>query len=145
MFFVDPAMQDFESGFHWPQRTFLIGYCQMCKLQLALVFSIFLYACETWTLTVKLQRNITAVEMRCYRWLLGISYTEHVTNDEVRRWIEEQIGPIVHLLTAVKRRKLRWYGHVTRPNCQLLTDYHRQPCKEPYKGEDVEGTTETFI
>ena len=86
------------------------------RLQHALVFSIFLYACETWTLTVELQRKITAVEMRCYRRLLGISYTEHVTNDEVRRRIEEQIGPFVDLLTAVKRRKLRWYGHVTRSN-----------------------------
>ena len=47
---------------------------------------------------------------------LGISYTEHVTNDEVCRRIEEQIGPFVDLLTAVKRRKLRWYGHMTRLN-----------------------------
>ena len=36
-------------------------------LKHALVFSIFLEACGTWTLTVGLQRKITAVEMRCYR------------------------------------------------------------------------------
>ena len=47
---------------------------------------------------------------------MGILYTEHVTNDEVCRRIKEQIGPFVDLLTAVKRRKLRWYGHVTRSN-----------------------------
>jgi len=55
------------------------------RLQHALIFSIFMYTCETWTLTVELQRKITATEMGCYKRLLGISYTEHVTNDEVRR------------------------------------------------------------
>ena len=29
--------------------------------------SIFLYACESWTLTAELQRRVQAVEMRCYR------------------------------------------------------------------------------
>ena len=29
--------------------------------------SIFLYACESWTLTAELQRRIQAVEMGCYR------------------------------------------------------------------------------
>ena len=51
-----------------------------------------------------------------HRRLLGISYTEHVSNDEVRNRIEEQIRPFVDLLTAVRKRKLRWYGHVTRSN-----------------------------
>ena len=72
--------------------------------------------------------------MRCYRRLLGISYTEHVTNDEVRRRIEEQIGPFVDLLTAVKRRKLRWYGHVTRSNGLSKT-----VLQGTVQGEDVEG------
>ena len=32
----------------------------------SLVTSIFLYACESWTLTAELQRRIKAMEMRCY-------------------------------------------------------------------------------
>ena len=47
---------------------------------------------------------------------MRISYTEHITNDKVRRRIKYQIGPFVDLLTAVTRKKLRWYGHVTRSN-----------------------------
>ena len=37
------------------------------KIQLvhSLVTSIFLYACESWTLTAELQRKIQAMEMRC--------------------------------------------------------------------------------
>ena len=80
---------------------------------LSLVTSIFLYACESWTLTAELQRRIQAMEMRCYRKILRISYKNHVTNEEVRAKIQQAIGPHEDL-TIVKRRKLQWYGHVSR-------------------------------
>ena len=78
-----------------------------------LVTSIFLYACESWTLTAELQR-LQAIEMRCYHKVLHISYKTHVTNEEVRTKIQQAIGPHDDLLTIVKRRKLQWYGHVSR-------------------------------
>ena len=80
----------------------------------SLVTSIFLYACESCTLTAELQRKIQAMEMRCYRKILRISYKDHVTNEEVRAKIQQAIGPHEDLLTVVKRRKLQWYGHVSR-------------------------------
>ena len=52
--------------------------------------------------------------MRCYRRLLNISYNDHVTNEEVRRKIQAAIGEYDELLTLVKKRKLRWFGHVSR-------------------------------
>ena len=79
----------------------------------SLVTSIFLYACESWTLTAELQRRIQAMEIRCYRKILHISYIDHVTNEEVRAKIQQAIGPHEDLLTIVKRRKLRWNGHVS--------------------------------
>ena len=81
----------------------------MCSL----VTSIFLYACESWTLTERLKR-IQAMEMRCYRKILHISYKDHVTNEEVRAKIQQAMGPHKDLLAIVKRRKLHWYGHVSR-------------------------------
>ena len=39
---------------------------------------------------------------------------DHITNEEVKARIENAIGPYEDLLTSVKRRKLKWYGHVTR-------------------------------
>ena len=54
------------------------------------------------------------MEMRCYRRILRISYKDHVTNEEVRAKIQQAIGPLEDLLTTVKRRKLQWYGHVSR-------------------------------
>ena len=80
----------------------------------SLVSSIFLYACESWTLTAELEKRTQAFEMRCYRRLLNISYKDHVTNEEVRRKIQAAIGEYDELLTLVKKRKLRWFGHVSR-------------------------------
>ena len=54
------------------------------------------------------------MEMRCYRKILHISCKDHVTNEEVRAKIKRAIGPHEDLLTIVKRRKLQWYGHVSR-------------------------------
>ena len=54
------------------------------------------------------------MEMRCYRKILHISYKDYVTNEEVRAKIQQAIGPHEDLLTMVKRRKLQWYGHVSR-------------------------------
>ena len=54
------------------------------------------------------------MEMRCYRKILSISYKDHVTNEEVRAKIQQAIGPHDDLQTTVRRRKLQWYGHVSR-------------------------------
>ena len=45
------------------------------------------------TLTAELKRRIQAMEMRCYRKILRISYKDHVTNEEVRAQIQQAIGP----------------------------------------------------
>ena len=84
------------------------------KLMRSLVFSIFLYACESWTLTAELEKRTQAFEMRCYRRLLNISYKDHVTNEEVHRKIQAAIGEYDELLTLVKKWKRRWFGHVSK-------------------------------
>lgn len=57
------------------------------KLRLlhALVLSALLYACKSWTLTAEIQMWIQAEEVRYFRCLLGIFYTNHVTNEELHR------------------------------------------------------------
>ena len=45
--------------------------------------------------------------------ILRIAYKDHVTNEEVRAKIQQAIG-LYEDLTIVKRRKLQWYGHVSR-------------------------------
>ena len=81
----------------------------------SLAMSIFLYAYETWTITADIERRIQALEMKCFRKLLVISFRGHITNEEEKARIGNAIaiGPYENL-TSVKRRKLKWYGHVTR-------------------------------
>ena len=54
------------------------------------------------------------MEMKCHRKILRISNKDYVTNEEVRAKIQQAIGPHEDLQTIVKRRKLQWYGHVSR-------------------------------
>ena len=91
-----------------------ISHASKLKLMRTLVLSTFLYAYESWTLTAEIERRIQALEMRYYRRLLNISYKDHVTNEEVRNRIQNAIGVHYDFLTMVKKRKLRWYVHISR-------------------------------
>ena len=96
----------------WNDKS--ISLSSKIRLRRSLVTSIFLYAYKSWTFTAELQRRIQAMEKRCYRKILHISYKDHVTNEEVSAKIQQAIGPQEDLLTIVKRLKLQWYGHVSR-------------------------------
>ena len=67
---------------------------------------------ESWTLNAELEKKKQASEMRCYGRLLNISYKDHVPNEEVRRKIQAPIDD--EPLTLANKRKLRWFGHVSR-------------------------------
>ena len=70
-----------------------ISFSSKIRLLRSLVTSIFLYACESWTLTAEL-----LMEMRCYHKILHISYKHHVTNKEVRAKI--QLAKLDHMKTS---------------------------------------------
>ena len=112
------------------------------KLMRCLVISIFLYACESWTLTAELEKRRQAFEMRCPRRLLNISCKDHVTNEEVRRKIQAAIGEYDKLPTMVKKRKLRWFGHVSRSSGSAKTILQgtvkgkRKRCSQKKRWED---------
>ena len=61
------------------------------------------------------------MEMRRYRKILRISYKDRVTNEDVLAKIQQAIGPHEDILTILKRRKLQWYGHVSRSSGQAKT------------------------
>ena len=76
-----------------------------------------------------------AIEMRCNRKILHISHKNHVTNEEVRSMIQQATEPHEDLLTIVKRRKLQWYGHVSRSSGLAKTIL-----RGTVKGERRQGT-----
>ena len=90
-----------------------ISFASKVKLMQTLIWSTFLYAYESWTLTADIERRTQALEMRCYRRLLNIFYKDHMTNEEVRNRIQNAIGVHNDLITMVKKRKLIWYGHIS--------------------------------
>ena len=55
----------------------------------------------------------------------------YIVNEEVRNTIRHAIGPYDRL-TDVKKRKLRWYGHITRSTG--LTEMIRQGTVQGEKG-----------
>ena len=84
------------------------------KLYKSLITSIALYGCESWTLTAEMERRIQAFETKCYRRILGISYKDRKTNEFVIDEIHKHAGKQEPLLTTVRSRKLKWFGHTTR-------------------------------
>ena len=71
--------------------------------------------------------------MTGHRKIPGISYTDHVTNEEVRTKTAEAIGPHKDILTIVRTRKMTWSGHSTR--CS-------GPAKPSYKAQHKEEESE---
>ena len=116
--------------------TGVISLSSKIRLMRSLIASIYLYACHSWTLTAELQRRIQAMEMRCYREIIRITYKDHVTNEEVRAKIQQAIGPHGDLLTIVKRRKLQWYGHVSRSSGLAKTILQGTQGKQRKRWED---------
>ena len=86
-----------------------LSYCDPCQFHIS--------ACELWILTAELEKRTQAFEMRCYRRLLIISYKNHVTNEEVCRKIQAAIGEY----DEPSKRKLRWFGHVSRSSALAKT------------------------
>ena len=98
----------------WNVRKIALSSKITLMQSLVMSIYIFLCACESWTLTAYTDGRIQAIEMRCLRKLLGITYRDHISNAEVRNRTRQAIGPHKDLLTTVKRRKLKRYGHVNR-------------------------------
>ena len=99
-------------------------------LMLSLITSIFLYACESWTLTAELQRRIQAMEMRCYRKILHISYKDMLPT---RKSVPRSSRQLDHTKTTWwSWRDANSSGMVMFPVHQV---WPKPSCKAQWKGE----------
>ena len=104
-----------------------ISLSSKVKLMQTLILSIFIYACESWTLRAGPWQQKSREESKPLRWdaigdfCRNISYKDYVTNEEVRNRIQNAFGVHDDLLTMVKKRKLRWYGHISRSSGMAKT------------------------
>ncbi|KAG1699299.1 putative phosphoenolpyruvate synthase [Nymphon striatum] len=82
------------------------------------VKSVAAYGCEAWTFSKEIIARINALQLWCYRRMLKVKYTDHVTNKKVK----ERIGAEkIQWAEDLARRKLKFAGHVMRGCCDTLT------------------------
>ena len=58
------------------------------RLLRTIVISFLLYGCESWTYNGEIVKKINAFEFKCYRRLLGISWSRR-TNESVKEQVED--------------------------------------------------------
>ena len=51
---------------------------------------------------------------------------DHVTNENVRRKIKAAVGKYDEFVTLVSKRKLRWFGHVSRSSALQIQGKRRK-------------------
>ena len=77
----------------------------------ACIFPVALYGCEAWTPLQTDLDKLRAFEMKCYRKLLKISWTEKITNEEVRSRLQINNS---YLIAQFKKLKMSYFGHIKR-------------------------------
>ena len=81
------------------------------KMQIfhAVVITTLLYGAEAWNTTVQEEKRLSAFYRRCLRRIIGVTWQEKMTNEEVYRRTGQP--PFICLL---RRKRLTWLGHMVR-------------------------------
>jgi hypothetical protein len=82
------------------------------RLVRSLVFPVFTYASECWTLTEKDKKNIDVFEMYCWRRMLRIPWVARRTNESIL----DQLNIKKRLRTQISEQIISYFGHVLRRN-----------------------------
>ena len=72
------------------------------------VWSTLLYGCETWTISVAMQKKLDAFETWLYRRMVRTSWKDMVAKEEVYRRMNIKQS----LLVDIVRRQMSFLGHV---------------------------------
>ena len=95
------AQAAFNGLFHlW--KDMRLSLSMKLRLYLACVCSTFTHACEAWNMTDSVMRRINGFNSRCLHVITGESYRDTATK------------PVIDLLLQIRRRRMRYLGHVLR-------------------------------
>ena len=86
------------------------------KVMKSMVWAVFQYGVEGWTLKKSDRNRIEAFEMSCWRKMLSISWQEHHTNDSILT----ELGLERELMGRVAKLKLQYFGRITRGSAGQL-------------------------
>ena len=97
-------------------RTLLKSSNNTVKLRIlhSCIFPIASYGCEAWTISRNIANRINAFENKCYRTILGVSWTEHRTNESIANELGVTSG---FLFRFIQKQKLKYFGHLKRHDC----------------------------
>ena len=76
----------------------------------AMVFSVVVYGCESWTIKKAEYLRIDAFELWCWRRLLRVPWTARRSNQSIRK----EISPGCSLEGLMLKLKLQYFGHLMR-------------------------------
>ena len=76
----------------------------------AMVFPVFMYGCESWTIKKAECRRIDAFELWCWRRLLRVPWTTRRSNQSILK----EINPEYSLEGLMLKLKLQYFGHLMR-------------------------------
>ena len=76
----------------------------------AMVFPVFMYGCESWTVKKAECRRIDAFELWCWRRLLRVRWTARRSNQSILK----EINPGISLEGMMLKLKLQYFGHLMR-------------------------------
>ena len=76
----------------------------------AMVFSLFMYGCESWTIKKAEHGKIVAFELWCWRRLLRVPWTARQSNQSILK----EISPEYSLEGLMLKLKLQYFGHLMR-------------------------------
>jgi len=93
-----------------------------------LILSDVLFGSETWTMRKEDVKRLEACEMWIWRRMEKISWTEHITNEEVLAGIGDERA----MIHTIKKRQRNWIGHILRRFAkeQLLKEKWRERKQE---------------
>ena len=74
----------------------------------AMVFSVVMYGCESWTIKKAVHRRIDAFELCCWRRLLRVPWTARRSNQSILK----EISPGCSLEGLMLKLKLQYFGHL---------------------------------
>ena len=74
----------------------------------AMVFTVVMYECESWTIKNSEHRRIDAFKLRCFRRLLRVPWTARKSNQSILK----EINPYYSLEGLMLKLKLQYFGHL---------------------------------
>ena len=100
------VMTNLDSIFKGRDITLPTNVC----LVKAMVFPVFMYGCESWTVKKAERRRIDAFEVWCWRRLLRVPCTARRSNQSILK----EISPGITLEGMMLKLKLQYFGHLMR-------------------------------